>query len=148
MQHAISDDKDKTQMGSNAVLCWEIDFVQASSASSGLVAVAKIGTPPNNNIATQMPIWPAAALLSPFPPAEGTMTDSRATLGMPYVPGMAADGNRLLLPINMRFKPVDRGRPMDIVWTLLSYNIISCTSVQDSFHQLWKDVIDAMAPNV
>jgi hypothetical protein len=66
----------------------------------------------------------------------------------PYVPGTAADGNRLLLPINMRFKPVDRGRPTDIVWTLLSSSTISCTSVHDSFQQLWKDVIDAMAPNV
>jgi hypothetical protein len=108
-----------------------------------------IGTPPNNDIATAMPICPAVILLPLSPPAEGTATDSWATLVTPFVPGMAADGNRLLLPINMRFKPVDRGRPPDIVWTLLSSSTISYTSVHDSFQQLWKDVIDAiMAPNV
>ena len=85
--------------------------VVTTQASSGPVAIATIGTPPINDIATPMPSWTANTLLSPLPPAAGNVTDGWATLGMPYVPGMAADGNRLLLPINMRFKPVDRGRP-------------------------------------
>jgi hypothetical protein len=89
----------------------------ATKASSWLVANATVGTLSNNGIATQMPIWPAVTLLSPPPPAEGSANE-KAVLGtMPYVFAMAAEGNRLLLPINMRFQPVDRGRSFG---TLLS----------------------------
>ncbi|KAI2490784.1 hypothetical protein MHU86_23782 [Fragilaria crotonensis] len=90
--------------------------VVATRACSGRTAIAAVDTTPNRGIAISLLILTAVLFLSPSLPTGGTWTADQAVVACLMFSKWLLM-NRLLLPINMRFQPIDRGRhtmPMSV----------------------------------
>jgi hypothetical protein len=89
--------------------------VVATLACSGRIVIGAIDTTPSQGIAISLSILTAILFLFPALSTGGTLTDTAVFTCLMFSQWLLH--NRLLLPINMRFQPIDRGRntmPMSV----------------------------------